>query len=65
MPVRLLSHQIYSSLSTVYMYIKGNGAVYKDLNLARASRRAINRADRSCGTLTLSPCYTLHVIESS
>ena len=23
--------------------IKGNGAVYKDLNLARASRRAINR----------------------
>ena len=23
--------------------LKGNGAVYKDLNLARASRRAINR----------------------
>ena len=23
--------------------IKGNGTVYKDLNLARASRRAINR----------------------
>ena len=22
---------------------KGNGAVYKDINLARASRRAINR----------------------
>ena len=48
--------------------LKGNGAVYNDLNLARVSRRAINRmsrADRSCGTLTLSPRYTLQVIESS
>ena len=28
--------------------LKGNGAVYKDLNLERASRRAINRHVQTC-----------------
>ena len=32
----------YFSHTDCYIIIKGNGAVYKDLNLARASRRTIN-----------------------
>ena len=40
--------------------------IYKDINLERASRRAINRhVTCSRGTLTHSPCYTLLVVESS
>ena len=48
------------------IYIKfylRNGAVYKGLNLERASRDVHD--DRSCGTRTHSPCYALLVIESS
>ena len=40
----LIENCVVLGLSTQYTNLKGNGAVYyKDLNLARASRRAIYR----------------------
>ena len=34
---------VYLTLYSPSCVLKGNGAVYKDLNLARVSRRTINR----------------------